>query len=814
MRLRKAEHKRITFALFAIIIALTLVQCIFVVDGTAVAETSYRELVPDYFSFGAPTRIAACGEDFAVFDRGKVTVFSGNNRTTFETGVESCDKLALSTDGVFVLTGLSGDPPAPSILCFNLDGTSKTYVIPSDNVTDISVAGGKVYTLSGLLHVNAYNVSDGALAENFDLQGMAFSVYLAADDGVIYFRKYDGKVIQRQNGELTAAGEVGEVALLAAHGGKLYYAKDDEIRILGETTALLRRGTGDAAFASVTDFAAGNHLYVLDGEHHAVKIYTYDGRFEKMIGSYGTDAGRLNSPVALTVRGGKILVADSLRGTEFAGNTVRTLKSRQVVAPTDIAVTDNAVYLADNGILYEYNSSLVLSNPSDHSFGTSPCKYVTASPNGTVFASSGREVYVKKAGENSFKKLLTAEREIEGMNVGIGGNILYLLSGTRISAYAQSGEVIGELDAQVAVNGFAVDYRGDVYVTSANKKLYKFERVLEGYAAPRSYDLPAAYGAFSDVALDESGRLYVIADHNVLIYPKATFSVFVKEDATFEDNVPSVDPRFVCEVAKESVIAYASPGNFEDISIISRGERLMCYATVDYAGDTYVRAETEKGTKYLALGDVTVFDEGAAPFRQARCLIAAIGSNVVGVDIYREPSFLAIEKGVEPLFADLGKDDIFNVVSIVAVDQAGKDVWGFYRVEYQGTYGYVRADEVVSPDDDPPPAPKTYELQVKSDGLGKTVAVYKEASTDSEIIASLSDGSKIKALEELDNEKEFTMVLYEGEVCYVLTANLSRGGLSGGQILAIVLTVVAAVGSVFTILILRANKKHKRSQKE
>ena len=809
MRLRKAEHKRITFALFAIIIALTLVQCIFVVDGTAVAETSYRELVPDYFSFGAPTRIAACGEDFAVFDGGKVTVFSGNNRTTFETGVESCDKLALSMDGVFILTGRN-------IYAFSLDGTAKNYTIPSTKVTDISYADGKLYTLS-YWSVKGYGTTDGALAESYDLDDEKY--YLAAykfavDTQVTYFRMMDGAIVKKVGSDETSFDSIGEVTRFLTYGGKFYYEKDDEIRILGETTALLRRGTGDAAFASVTDFAAGNHLYVLDGEHRAVKIYTYDGRFEKMIGSYGTDAGRLNSPVALTVRGGKILVADSLRGTEFAGNTVRTLKSRQVVAPTDIAVTDNAVYLADNGILYEYNSSLVLSNPSDHSFGTSPCKYVTASPNGTVFASSGREVYVKKAGENSFKKLLTAEREIEGMNVGIGGNILYLLSGTRISAYAQSGEVIGELDAQVAVNGFAVDYRGDVYVTSANKKLYKFERVLEGYAAPRSYDLPAAYGAFSDVALDESGRLYVIADHNVLIYPKATFSVFVKEDATFEDNVPSVDPRFVCEVAKESAIAYASPGNFEDISIISRGERLMCYATVDYAGDTYVRAETEKGTKYLALGDVTVFDEGAAPFRQARCLIAAIGSNVVGVDIYREPSFLAIEKGVEPLFADLGKDDIFNVVSIVAVDQAGKDVWGFYRVEYQGTYGYVRADEVVSPDDDPPPAPKTYELQVKSDGLGKTVAVYKEASTDSEIVASLSDGSKIKALEELDNEKEFTMVLYEGEVCYVLTANLSRGGLSGGQILAIVLTVVAAVGSVFTILILRANKKHKRSQKE
>ena len=811
MRLRKAEFKRITFALFALIVALTFVQCIFVVGGTTVAEgESYRELVSDYFSFNAPTRIAACGDAFAVFDGGKVTVFSGNNRTTFETGVESCDKLALSTDCVFVLTGLSGDEPAPSILCFNLDGTSKTYVIPSDNVIDISVAGGKVYALSGVLHVNAYNVSDGALAESFDLQGMAFSVYLAADDGVIFFRKYDGKVIQRQNGELTAAGEVGEVALLAAHGGKLYYAKDDEIRVLGETAALLRSGAGDSAFSSVTDFAAGGSLYVLDGENRAVKVFAYDGRFEKMIGSYGKDLKRLNAPVAVAVKGEKILVADSLRGSEFAGSVVRALKGRQVVAPTDIAVTDSAVYLADNGVLYEYNSALVL--VKDY---PTPCSYVVASPNGTVYAASGKSVFVKKAGDSSFNKWLTADRDITGMNVGIGGNILYLLSGNRISAYAQSGDVIGELNADVEVNGFSVDYRGDVYVVSGRiKKLYKFERVLEGYATPRVYDLPASYASFSDIALDANGCAYVVADHNVLVYPKTAFSVFVKEDGAFEDTVASVDPRFVCQVTKDAAIAYASPGNFEDISIIPGGTRLMCYAEVEYLGSKYVRAETEKGIAYLALADVLVFEEGAAPFRQARCLLSAIGTNVVGVNVYKEPSYLEITKGTEPLLAALGKEDVMTVLSVVAVNASGEDVWGFYRVEFNGVVGYVRADEVVSPDDDPQPAPKTYEVQIKSDGLGKTVAVYKEASTDSEIVASLSDGSKIKALEPLDNEKQFTMVLYEGEVCYVLTANLGQGGLSGGQVLAIVLTVVAAVGSVLTILILRANKKHKRNQKE
>ena len=97
MRLLKAEFKRITFALFVILLALTFVQCIFVVGGGAVAESpAYRELISDYFSFNAPTRIAACGKDFAVFDSGRVILFRNGAHTSFDTEAEECDKLVLS----------------------------------------------------------------------------------------------------------------------------------------------------------------------------------------------------------------------------------------------------------------------------------------------------------------------------------------------------------------------------------------------------------------------------------------------------------------------------------------------------------------------------------------------------------------------------------------------------------------------------------------------------------------------------------------------------------------------------------------------
>ena len=811
MRLLKAEFKKITFALFVILFALILVQCIFVVDGVAAAESpAYRELISDYFSFYAPTRIAACGEYLAVFDEGDVHLFrNGAHTLSFDAETDVCDKLVLATDGVFLLTGLSND--APIIRAYSFDGSEKGYVIPSDSVTDISYANGKLYTLGGLLNVNGYATADGALAESYDLQGMSFSVRLAADESVTYFRKYDGTILKKDGEGFTSLENVGEVTELSACGGALYYAKDNEIRLLGQTSRVLPAVTsGDAAFDVVTDFVVGSEIYVLDKESKAVKVYALNGTYQKMIGAAGDAPGRLKAPVALAVKGEKLYVADSLRGSEYSPAGVHVLNGRSVVAPRDIAATDTAVYLADNGTLYEYGSA---PTPKDYPF-PSDCHFVAALPGGTVYASSGRNIYEKKADVSAFSpSAIVADGTIDGMTVGIGGNTLYLMTGNRISAYyVENGVKIASLTTNLAVKGFAVDYRGNLYLV-AGKKLYRYERVLNEYAStPEAYDLPVGYEDFSDLAFDSEGNAYLIADHNVLIYPKEAFSVCIKE-GDFTDDVPAEHPIFICEVVSDTAIAYVSPGNFEEISVLGKGERLMCDARVSFGGSEYYRAKTKQGKVYLAVGDAKRYAASAEPpFRKARCLIPAIGEPR-GVNIYVEPD----EEG-EILFASLGREVIFDVIAYVAVDENGADVWNYLLVSYEGKEGYVNFDDVVSTDADPAPMPKTVDMQAKSDGLGKTVAIYREASLDSEVVGTFTDGSTIRVIVPFDPESDFTAILYKinnkDEICYVLSANVGQNGLSAGQILAIVLSVVAVIGSVLTVLILRANKKHKRRQKE
>ena len=798
-------------------VALISLQCFFVVGAPAQAEgAAYEELIPNYYSFSAPARVAVMGDTVAVFDAGNVVIFDGGKRTVFASGVEKCDKLCLSSSGVFLLSGV--DEKAPKISAFALTGEKRDLLFPSEGVQDVAVSGDLLYTLSPLTwQVTAYRTEDASVVDSFAVPYMSFAFYFAVSGDTFWFLSPLGRVFSRVGGVFG-----GEESLqtgsncIQTENGKLYYLDTaGNLCVYGEDRPLVKKGKGDSAFASASDFAVGGgKVVVADESNAAIKIFdaTTDEKCLLMIGSYGSDLKRLKDPVALSVKGDRIAVADASRASIFSDSGVHSLVGHAISSVTDVVVAGDRYYLADGGTLWEYNDKFVAS--ASYSVGKGECRYVAAAPDGTIYASSGKEIYTKKEGESAFSLFLTLTREIEGLNVGIGGKTLYVMTGNALFAYSRDGILLRTTTTNEAVKGFAVDYRGNVFFLSEENEVLKYARTLEGYsAAPVRYPLSAEYKEYRDIVLDGEGKTYLIADHNVLIYPKTAFGAFVAEDSDFKDEEPSVSPLFVCEAAKDT-IAYVAPDNFEDISSVSKGKRFMCYATVTYLGDKYLRVETDKGTAYLPQADVKIFSEGTAPLKKARCLLSAIGSNAVGVNLYAEPSHLAVEAEAEPLFASLGKSEVFEVDSLVATDDDGKDVWGFYRVTYQGKTAYVLTDEVVSVDDEPEKAPAKYKARVKSEALGKTVKVYKEASTQSEAVARLTDGTEIYTLEPIDKNKEFIQVLYKGEVCYVLSSQIGQGGLSGGQILAIVLSVVAVVGSVLTILILRANKRHKRFHKE
>ena len=833
MRLRKAKFFSFLLPIFLFaVIALALSQCILCVQAEE-TPPEYASLIEPYYAFVSPSEIAVTEDAVVVFDSGKVVVFRGEEETSFAVGAPYCYTLCAGETDIVMFVGSSEERSSSGVVkCFSYAGASRDIAVTEDGVKDIALMGDKllvlfehkeVVTILGqekeftIPCISYYDLSDPA-AEKTQLiltNSNEWAKYIVTDGEDLYLRTEDGNIVKK-NGETFDLVAKAPAHLsnteknFTVHKGVIYYFAADGVFKGDAPLSFLETGDGDRKLTSATDVSlAGDLVYVTDASYRAVKVFHAEsGEFRRYIGSYGKDLGRLTDPVALSVKGGRIAVVDGqMRASLFMTGRVGALDGHRISAPTDIALSGERAYLVDQGVLYEYGAAETLEG--EYTFGEA-AHYVAVGSDESVYVAAGAKIYVKRAGESAFSLLRSVDAVIDRLNIGIGGKVIYALVGNKVYAYTPTGDPLaGSPDPTQTVLDFAVDYRGNLYLLTSSREIVRYLRTVNGYYSPTSFFIGNDFSKYADISIDGDGTLYLLADHNVISFGKEIFDVVTGEDSDFVRNeTPSAESLFVCVVEASSTIAYVAPDNFEDVSYIARGAKLLCYDEVTYADNVYYRVETETGVAYVPAADVRVYESAPAPFAKARCLHTKIG-----VTIYAYPSKIDLARDAEPLFSSLMKEDVFDVLSYVAVDEDGKDVWGFYRVRYEGLVGYVLISDIVTVDEEPVPIER-YKVKIKAEKLGKMVVLYENASVESEEVARLADGTEIDALEPLSEEKEFIQVLYDGKVCYVESQYLGEGGLSAGQTLAIVLSVVAVTASIIVFLILRAGKRRKIVYKE
>ena len=832
MRLQRAKFFSFLLPILVVIFsALMFGQCIFFTQADTTKK--YTELIPDYHEFIAPTKLSAYGGNLVVFDSGKAVVFTESGTESFSVGADYCYSLCMSDNDIAMLVGNTEERSAgASVKVFSYAGATRDVTVAESNVLDIAISDGKLLVLFEETIVVSYygqtiELSFTSIAyydlvnpqnkiENLPLSTSDYqSSYIVADNDTFYLRTdRDNMIVRTESGFDVVARNPANLSRasknFAVLNGQFYYYKSNGVFKGDASASFIQMGDADHLVTGVTDIALdGEFIYVLDGDYRAVKVFHVEtGEFRRYIGSCGKNLGRLNDPIALSVKDQKIAVVDaSMRASVFSHGRVNALSGHQIASPTDIELAGEYVYLADAGILFAYRSDFRLE--TDYSFPTR-ILYVAAGADGSAYAAGDNVVYVKKANDDTFFELFRAEADVERLNVGIGGKVVYVLAGGKLHAYTAGGEpLMGHLELTRSVVDFSVDYRGNLFLLTSSGEIVRYLRTVNGYYSPTEFYIGNDFKQYADISIDKDGTLYLTADHNIISFAKNEFGVVTEEDSDFNDNVAADASLFVGVVQSPSTIAYVAPDNFEDVSYIAQGKKLMCYARLTYQGNDYLRVETEKGVAYVPAEDMHVYERDvAAPFARARCLHTKIG-----VNLYACPSWIDIERGVAPLFSALPKEEVFDVLSYVALTDEGEDAWGFYRVRYQDVYAYALASDVVSVDEELVPIER-YKVTIKSEKLGKMVILYEDASVDSVEVARLSDGTEIYALEPLDSEKEFIQVLYQGKVCYVQSQYLGDGGLSAGQTLAIVLSVVTVTASIIMYLIFRAGKRRKVVYKE
>lgn len=172
--------------------------------------------------------------------------------------------------------------------------------------------------------------------------------------------------------------------------------------------------------------------------------------------------------------------------------------------------------------------------------------------------------------------------------------------------------------------------------------------------------------------------------------------------------------------------------------------------------------------------------------------------------LYKVPTFSEPFEGAYAL-QKLSKNESLTIVSNVADYTENGIQW--YEVLYKGQIGYIPrfnvsvVDEVV--------LEETTKAVIDTKNVSELVNVYKGKDYSSDVVTTLHNGFEVDVITYNPNDWCYIRVDTGNEIVrgYIKAEDLSLGGLSGGQIVGVILISLVVIGGTVTFFIIRKKKK-------
>lgn len=344
--------------------------------------------------------------------------------------------------------------------------------------------------------------------------------------------------------------------------------------------------------------------------------------------------------------------------------------------------------------------------------------------------------------------------------------------------------------------------RGDVYMLVKNgsgNTLVQLTRGLKNFTRTASTPLPSD---FSDFTIASDGTVYFSEQGSHSLFEMSGYTVSMSDphfappiDVDADSSI--TDSAYVFEVERDCYM-YTNPYNFESIVPVSEGERLVALHNDLYHCGVdklyYVYRNGQLG--FIPVDDVTCLPSGVAPSTQYHY----VNKNYSDV-LYKYP----IEDARFALKIISRHSELLPVGTVSDFEDGS-----WYEVLYENSIYYIKRVHV---DIANPPAPTRYfYAKIRTDTIGIGVPVYTLPDVGSTIKSTLGDGTEIKLVEELNTANTFTYVVCGDVEGYVLTKNISTGGLTSAQITGLVLIGAAGLSSILIFGLGRKLKKHKEEE--
>ena len=624
---------------------------------------------------------------------------------------------------------------------------------------------------------------------NFDPSTHSYNLMKALDNTCYFFNTTLGTRFVLNPVVDTAPSAVGTVAAFDDYAPNFYLRSGSVWK--GDNRLLQKAGEDDyedaVLYAASALAATDTRLYVADNGQSAVKVYDLEGNLVSMWGTWGESNGRLHSPTALSVDR-SVVVNDRGNGRVAIYDPEGGAYSTIDVTADKVATYGAMVYIARGQLVDIYDLSKT---------GTARRRTLDlAVGNALSLAADATGGYAVVEGNlYSLGQEATEWASVKGayqVKVGKHVGVVYVLGKDAALTCYKDGLLVEGVNLSLAGIGlidWTTDLYGNVYALTDSQVL-RYTRTADGFGEPSATPL-AGYHAI-EIAPD--GTVYALKDHALL---KVDLDV-PTEESSYQPPVAesNVGVRAI-KLNVNEVWGYTSPDNYESIVCVTH-PYAMLVATVGEGEDRFWYAEcTVKGEEERYPYVYIPYDKAALVEDKVVDLTVKYNGILDQTGLYEFPSNQARS------IASLPKGQaVLHAKRIVAVE--AEPVWAWYEVDYESGSAYVRiADYTVYED---PNLVTRYYVKAKAGRLGDTIALYSAASVDSDLLASLVDGTRLELHEPFDPHAEWTKVYVDGQEGWVKTVYLSQSKLTNGQIIALVLAGVAVVAAAVTLLLYKVVK--------
>ena len=722
-----------------------------------------------------------------------------------------------------------------SIYSHSLEGATTSYAIVGDTLYFAYQSGDSDTTVGTLsmLDFSSQNVSlpdcDVILVSNGN------NLYYSAGSKLYDFDTHDTILTYSKLAEATSLDMVGEVLYLTTLDGTYTcdISSGEKTKLIDHTSTSIDV-VGDALYMvdeytltifsmldnsmltytlpyqiTTTDSISYNtttqKLYLIDSQNDIVYSYALSPTLTlcDTIGSHGQSIDRLNSPKDIYYSNNTIYVADSENNRILSlSDDEEIIGDISISSPISVVAHSEMIYSTDGSSIYRISPS----GRDTYSKEGVDILSIAVNGGGSLYALSNDTIWSLN------DEVLTTYAMVEGAkNIAFSpiGYTLYVSTHDTVHRYLNGNTILDSItldDVEIygEIIDMDIDYLGNIYLLrqTTSNTITKLANTQNGYELGGIYTINptipnATYDAMciqgSDILCisTNSHSMIRVTDDDIDIATDEDILAVTTPDIDLEDKTPLSSPLTI-KTLNANTYVYTNPNNSESIRLV------------------------DSDTKVIVLSEDTVYDGYTYILYGDKCVFAKTDMLTSINDTTPSMIDAVTSWGHTKLYKYPIENDNYLITTLPRNTQVkctgsayGYDNGKWISISYEDNTYYIKSSGTLLPLSNNQEVAR-YDAKISAQSLGGSVDIYLLPTSNSQVIASVIDGTQVLTYELIKTSEQYTKISVEIDgvtvVGYVLTSNLSTASITTPQLIAVLIILVLSLATTITYIVVKKRR--------